>query len=83
MVRRPGVSALNRGPDAISRHPEGRDHLILARAQEWNKHRAAIKGIQDDILRGHLDDDEPKAILIEDVSPEKLAPVPYEILEKA
>ena len=83
LVHRPGVSALNRGPDAISRHPEGRDQLVLSRAQEWNRHRAAIKGIQDDILRGDFDDDDPKAILIEDVPPEKLAPVPYEILEKA
>ena len=59
LLHRPGVGVLNRGPDAISRHPEGRDRLVLARASEWNRHRAAIRGVQEGIVGGEFDDDEP------------------------
>ena len=67
MLHRPGVGVLHRGPDAISRHPEGRDKLILARASEWNRHRAAIRGVQTSIRKGEFDDEEPNMVRISDL----------------
>ena len=83
LLHRPGAGALHRGPDAISRHPEGRDKLILARASEWNKHRAAIRGVQESILQGEFDDDEPVMVDVASLPEEDLAPVPYDVMEAA
>ena len=41
-LHRPGPGTLRKAPDGISRHPEGRDRLILARTAEWEKYRAII-----------------------------------------
>ena len=82
-MHRPGAGALHRGPDAISRHPEGRDRLILARASEWNRHRAAIRGVQESILQGEFDDDEPVMVDIASLPLEALEPVPYDVMEAA
>ena len=80
---RPGLSASSRGPDAISRHPEGCDQLVLDRASEWNRHRAAIRGVQQSIVDGEFDDDEPVAVRVSDLPPEKLEPAPFKVLEAA
>lgn len=50
---------LHVGPDAISRHPEGRERLAVAKASEWTRHRATIKGVQKDIEDGPFDDEVP------------------------
>ena len=83
LLHRPGTGVLHRGPDAISRHPEGRDKLILARASEWNRHRAAIRGVQASIEKGEFDEDEPGMVRISDLPEEDLAPIPFEELEAA
>ena len=36
---------MHRAPDGISRNPANRDSLVLARAREWELHRANIKGV--------------------------------------
>jgi len=77
------VGALNRDPDATGRHPEGRDKLILARAKEWNRHRGAIRGVQQSILEGEFDDDEPQAVDIANLPAGAVEPVPFKILEAA
>ena len=58
LLHRPGVSAHNKGPDGISRNPEGRDSLILAKSGEWEGFRARIQGIKNEILEGRAGDDE-------------------------
>ena len=83
LLHRPGAGALHRGLDAISRHPEGRDKLILARASEWKRHRAAIRGVQESILQGEFDDDEPVMVDVSSLPQEDLEPVPYDVLEAA
>ena len=35
LLYRPGLSALHKMPDGVSRNPEGRDHLILAKSSDW------------------------------------------------
>ena len=80
LLHRPGVGTLHKAPDGISRHPEGRDRLILARTAEWDKYRAIIKGVDDGIEAGEFDDDEPAAVEIDSVPEEALLPVPYEEL---
>ncbi len=52
IYHRPGAGALHKAPDGISRHPEGRDQLIMAKSSEWIKYRAEIRGIDDDIDAG-------------------------------
>ena len=52
LLYRPGVSALHKGPDGISRNPEGRDFLVLARKSDWDGYRAKIRGIQQAIESG-------------------------------
>ena len=79
-MHRPGVGKSHKAPDGISRHPEGRDQLILARTAEWHKYRAIIKGVDDGIEAGEFDDDEPAAVEIDSVPEEALLPVPYEEL---
>ena len=39
LLHRPGVSALHKGPDGLSRNVEGRDQLILAKSSEWKGYR--------------------------------------------
>ena len=80
ILHRPGVGTSHKAPDGISRHPEGRDQLILARQTEWHKYRAIIKGIDDGIEAGEFDDDDPLAVEIDSVPEEALLPVPYEEL---
>ena len=43
LLHRPGLGTLHKGPDGISRDPEGRDRLILARTTEWDRYRAIIR----------------------------------------
>ena len=57
--------------------------MILARASEWNKHRAAIRGVQESILQGEFDDDEPVMVDISSLPLEDLEPVPYDVIEAA
>ena len=86
LLHRPGVGLLHRAPDGLSRHPEGRDRLILAKASEWHEHRANIRGAEivvAGIVAGEFDDDEPVEVRIEDLSSEVLAPVPLEELQGA
>ena len=71
LVHRPGQSSLIRAPDGISRHPEGRDQLVLARAREWCKVRSVIKGVQSSIESGEFDDEEPQAVEIVGIPLEK------------
>ena len=66
---------LHKGPDGISRHPEGRDRLILARTTQWDRYRAIIKGVDGGIEAGEFDDDEPEAVEIDSVPEEALLPV--------
>ena len=80
MIHRPGQSALHKGPDGISRHPEGRDQLILAKNSEWSDLRQRTRGICRAIDSGEADDDEAEGMTIERVereTPEKLKPLPY------
>ena len=74
---------MHKGPDAISRHPEGRDQLILAKANEWAKHRSVIKGLTDAIEAGEFDDEEPVMVAPADLPPEQLEPLSYEALLEA
>ncbi len=83
LLHRPGAGTLHKAPDGISRHPEGRDRLILARSSEWQRHRAAIRGVDEGIDKGEFDDDEPEAVEIHELDAEVLAPVPYEELKAA
>ena len=81
LLHRPGVSALHKGPDGLSRNVEGRDQLILAKSTEWTNYRKRIRGICDAIASGKADDDEPEALTVETVEktdPKKLEPLPYE-----
>ena len=80
VLHRPGVGTSYKAPDGISRHPEGRDQLILARQTEWHNYRAIINGIDDGIEAGEFDDDDPLAVEIDSVPEEALLPVPYEEL---
>ena len=70
-MHRPGIGTLHKGPDGISRHPEGRDRLILARTSEWEKFRNTIKGVDDGIEAGEFDDDDPLTVEISSVPEEK------------
>ena len=79
LLHRPGASALHKGPDGLSRNPEGRDQLILAKSTEWSGYRNRIKGICDAIATGQADDDEPESLTaeaVEKTDPEKLVPLP-------
>ncbi len=61
LFHRPGVSALHKGPDGLSRNVEGKDQLILAKSSEWKRYRERIRGIQAAITSGEADEDEPEA----------------------
>ena len=82
-MHRPGAGALFRAPDAISRHPEGRDQSILARAADWERQRSVIKRVQEGILRGEFDAEEPELVAIDRLAAEALEPLPTEVLEDA
>ena len=60
LLYRPGAGVLHRAPDGISRNPEGRDRLLLARSGEWRDQRARIRGVRKAIEHGDFDDEEPK-----------------------
>ena len=83
LLHRPGIGTLHKGPDGISRHPEGRDRLILARTSEWEKFRNIIRGVDDGIEAGKFDDDDPVTVEISSVPEEALLPVPYSELKAA
>ena len=72
LLHRPGVSALHKGPDGLSRNVEGRDHLILAKSTEWDGYRDRIGGITAAIASGVADDEEPEALTVERVPADKL-----------
>ena len=81
LLFRPGASALHKGPDGLSRNPEGRDQLILAKHSEWSDLRARIRGICDTIDQGEANDDEQEHLTVEKVeerNPGKLKPLPAE-----
>ena len=67
LLYRAGTGTLHKVPDGLSRNPPSRDELILARAGEWARHRAAIRGVEDAMDRGEFDDEEPELY-----QPEKL-----------
>ena len=67
---------MHKAPDGISRNPEGRDRLILARAGELQELRARIKGIRQSIEKGDFDDDEPEVVEIAKVPAQHLVPIP-------
>ena len=79
LMHRPGASTLHRGPDGISRNPEGRDKLIMAKDSEWDGFRQRIRGIIEAVRSGEADDDEPQALTIEHLErtrPDALEPPP-------
>ena len=78
-----GTGARHRGPDALSRHPPGRDQLILARSSEWDQYRVRIRGVEEGIAAGRFTHDDPGVIEVDTLPPEKLEPVPFEVLKKA
>ena len=43
LLYRPGTGAMHRMPDALSRNPESRDALNLARIGDWTQHRGVIR----------------------------------------
>ena len=59
LLYRPGAGVLHRLPDALSRNPQSRDALNLARIGDWTKHRKVIRGIQQSVSQGELDDEDP------------------------
>ena len=76
MLYRPGAGVLHRAPDGISRNPEGRDKLLVARSSEWKNQRARIRGVREAIEQGDFDDDEPELREISSVPTEDLRPIP-------
>ena len=81
MLHRPGQSSLHKGPDGISRNPEGRDRLLLAKQSDWEGYRDRIKGISRAIVSGEADDSEIEGLdtnklAIQD--PKSLEPLPPE-----
>ena len=57
LLYRPGTGALHRLPDGLSRHPESRDALNLARIGDWTRLRHVINGVQKAINDGALAED--------------------------
>ena len=80
LMHRPGASTLHRGPDGISRNPEGRDRLLMAKDSEWDGFRQRIRGIIEAVVSGAADDDEPQALTIEHL--ERTNPGALEALPK-
>ena len=81
LLYRGGKTALHAAPDGISRNPEGRDRLLLATQAEWVHWRDRIRGIEEAILAGECEDDDPAMLTIEQVekdNPEALTPSPLE-----
>ena len=50
---------MHRLPDALSRNPDCRDALSLARIGDWTKHRRVVRGVQETIKTGEFGDDDP------------------------
>ena len=67
----------------ISRRREGWDQLIPAHASDWERHRAAIIGVQEGVRRGELDACEPELVDADLLPPEALSPIPTKVLEEA
>ena len=70
LLYRAGTGALHRGPDALSRNPEHRDALILARTEEWTIHRLRIRGVEKEIAEGWFDDEDPPLYSAEELEVE-------------
>ncbi len=77
LIHRPGLSALHKGPDRISRNVEGRDQLLLAKSSEYEYWRDRIKGIATALRDGTAEDEEPTALTVDQVPEEKLKPFPH------
>ena len=77
LLYRGGKTALHAGPDGISRNPEGRDRLLLATQSEWVHWRDRIRGIEQAILAGECEDDDPTMLTIDKVEKitQKLSPL--------
>ena len=65
---------MHRLPDALSRNPECRDALNLARIGDWTKHRKVIRGIQQSVAQGELDDEDPPLHVFEVLELGDIAP---------
>ena len=59
LLYRAGTGALHKGPDALSRNPEHRDFLVLARQSEWTQHRTSIVGVVLANIDGRMGDEDP------------------------
>ena len=74
LYHRPGVNALHKGPDGLSRNVEGRDQLILAKSSDWEGWRERIKGIQQSLRDGTAEDEDQEAVTTDKVPVEALKP---------
>ena len=61
LLYRPGAGQLHKAPDGLSRNPEGRDRLILAKNAEWSGFRERIRGCVAAIVSGEADDEDAEA----------------------
>ena len=59
LLYRPGSGVLHRLPDALSRNPPERDFLVIARTSEWTQLRMNIRGVEDEVRAGILEDFDP------------------------
>ena len=59
LLYKAGTRASHRAPDGLSRNPEERDFLNLARTSEWNQYKKAIRGVADTIDKGEFDAEDP------------------------
>lgn len=57
---RPGAGQMHRLPDALSRNPESREVLNLARIGDWTQQKEVIRGVQASVTSGEFADDEPE-----------------------
>ena len=59
IIYKPGTGAMHRLPDALSRHPEIRDALNLARIGEMSQWRKVIRGLQEAMADGADEEPDP------------------------
>ena len=76
LVHRPGLSALHKGPNGLSRNVEGRDQLILTKRSEYEYWHGRIKGITAALRDGTAEDEEQQALTDDTVPEDKLKPLP-------
>ena len=77
LVYRPGLSALHKGRNGLSRNVEGRDRFILTKSQEYKYWRERIKGIQTVVRDGTAEDEGQEALTVDKVPQEELEPLPH------